>query len=621
MMLPIKWPLIRVISLVLGLTVSVLAPFEGLSQHIIELRDGQDDIVINPYAYLFKNTNASIRDIKEVMEADSSRFVRNEFLQEVTYGFNQPGGWCKFTVQNKSEKVNWVLRVHQTRVDSVQLYIKRENQEVERFPMTGHFHTIDERPVYALQFAFHIPIKKNEKITFFLYTQRQDGRHATILNLRQKNYFENYEHVFNNAISFISGSILLAGLIGFVLFFFIHQKVYLYYSVYCLSFFVLIWCDSGFALSLIASPKYQVVINTFTTIFYYWLMGWHILFTIEILRIRSYRYHWLYWLGTSVGWLFCVAAIVLLIPGLPETERWWLVYFCYYIVFFTNGFIMYAIVVSIARREPIVYFYMAGFLVTLVVATILVLADLQIIDDVNQKTDMLYFTPLVEILIMVIGLGIHFSNTVKERFRVQTALNKTQDQIITIQEDERKRIAQDLHDDVGNSLAAVKNLVIQKHESVVVEKEIDNVIRAIREISHNLMPVDFNEFPLPQILRITVNKFKNHPSLALEFSCMGEIRKLVPLTELVIYRIVNEIINNIFKHSRASSAFIQLIYQDESLVVTVEDDGIGINASKSEEGIGLRSIRSRAAYIHARLNIESDDKGTLIILEIPYEHS
>lgn len=160
----------------------------------------------------------------------------------------------------------------------------------------------------------------------------------------------------------------------------------------------------------------------------------------------------------------------------------------------------------------------------------------------------------------------------------------------------------------------------QKQESAVVEKEIDNVIETIRNISHNLMPVDFDEFPLPQILRLTVNKFKNHPSIALEFGCMGEVRKLTPLRELVIYRIVNEIINNIFKHSHASSALIQLVYQDESLVVTVEDNGIGINRLKSEEGIGLRSIRSRAAYIHAKLNIESDDKGTLIILEIPYDN-
>jgi signal transduction histidine kinase len=293
----------------------------------------------------------------------------------------------------------------------------------------------------------------------------------------------------------------------------------------------------------------------------------------------------------------------------------------YYVVFFLNAYIIYAIAISIARRDPIVYFYLAGFSVTLIVATVLVLADLNILDNINQNTDYYYFTPLVEILFMVIGLGIHFSRTIKDRFSVQLTLNKTQDQIITIQEDERKRIAQDLHDDVGNSLAAVKNMVIQKRESVKVEHEIDNLISTIRNISHDLMPVDFNQFSLTEIIGHTVNKFKDHNHTDLEFDQTGQAVKIDPLKELVIYRIINEIINNIFKHSKATSAFIQLIYQRETLVVTVEDNGSGIQKSKTEEGIGLRSIRSRAAYINAKLNIESDDKGTLIILEVPYENN
>jgi signal transduction histidine kinase len=88
----------------------------------------------------------------------------------------------------------------------------------------------------------------------------------------------------------------------------------------------------------------------------------------------------------------------------------------------------------------------------------------------------------------------------------------------------------------------------------------------------------------------------------------------------VIYRIINELITNIYKHAHASKALIQLIYQQRSLVVTVDDNGTGIQHSKTEDGIGLQSIRSRAEYIHATLKIESDEKGTLIILEVPYEN-
>lgn len=589
------------------------------AQAPVVVGEGDDDVVLNPHAWLYKDHRAGLEAIDRLVTLPASAFERNIYEQEVTYGFLQPRGWCKFLIKNTSRQPDWILRIHQTRLDSVQLFVVRENGALERYPLTGHFHTIRQRPVYAMHFVYRIPIQKDETVTCYLYTQRKHGRHATILNLQREGYFQNYEHVFSVGIAFISGMILLAGLIGLVLYFFVRQKVYLYYSVYCLSFFVLIMVDTGFAHSVISHPQYQEVINTFTTIFYYWICGWHILFTIELLRIKDYRFKSVYWLGFTSGWLFCIISILLMIPALPDELRWWILLFSYYIVFFVNVYILYAISISIVKGEPVVYFYLAGFMVTLIVATILVLADLQILDGVNQNTDIYYFTPLVEILFMVVGLGIHFSRNVKERFRVQLALNQTQNQIITIQEDERRRIAQDLHDDVGNSLAAVKNMVIQKRESVAVEKEIDNLIGTIRNISHNLMPVDFNEFNLHDIIGHTVNKFKDHPSVNLEFDYTGEPVKITPLTELVIFRIINEVINNILKHSRATTAFIQLIYQKETLVVTAEDNGIGMEKLKAGEGIGMRSIRLRAAYINAQLNIESDDKGTLIILEVPYE--
>jgi signal transduction histidine kinase len=589
------------------------------AQDPVLLTPGEDDVVLNPHTYLYKDHYAALDDIDRLLKVPATAFVRNTYYQEVNYGFLQRRGWCRFQVKNTTDQSDWILKVQQSRVDTVQLFIVRENGVPERYPLTGHFQTITQRPVYSLHFAYRVPIEKDETVTFYLYTQRQHGRHATILNLQREVFFQNYAHVFSVAISFICGMIMLAGLIGFVLYFFVREKVYLYYSLYCISFLVLIMVDSGFAHAVISYPEYQVVINNFTTIFYYWIGGWHILFTIELLKIKTYRFKSVYWLGFTSGWLFCIVSVLLMVPALPETLRWWMVLFSYYIVFFVNVYILYAISISIVKREPVVFFYLAGFLVTLIVATILVLADLQILDGVNQNTDLYYFTPLVEILFMVVGLGIHFSRNTKERFRAQLALNQTQNQIITIQEDERRRIAQDLHDDVGNSLAAIKNMVIQRRESTSVEKEIDNLIGAIRNISHNLMPVDFNEFALRDIIGHTVNKFKNHPTIVLEFDVTGEPVKIKPLTELVIYRIINELINNIFKHSRATEAFIQLIYQKESLVVTVEDNGVGIEKLKSEEGIGMRSIRLRAAYIHAKLNIESDDKGTLTILEVPYD--
>jgi signal transduction histidine kinase len=590
------------------------------AQHMLVLKSNDHDISISPHAYVF-NGEASRGGIETLLTADSARFDRNALSHEIDYGVGGPRGWCAFRVRNESEEENWVLKIQHSRVDTVQLYVVRENGAIEQFPITGHFQKLRERPVHALPFAYSLPIKKNETIACYLYSMRQYGRHAAILNLQTKNHFENYEYGFNVALGFVSGMVVLASFVGFFLFLFARQRLYVYYSIYALSFFFVLLADTGFAHATLFFPLDQTVVNGFTMIFYYWMGGCLGLFTIDLLQLKQKAKPWVFWAGAVMSYSFCVIAVLLLLPGLPHPVRWVFISYSYYLAVTVNVYILYVLSISVVKKEPIVYFYMAGFYFTSFIALLLTLSDFHILHFPFQNKDVFFLTPLVEILCVALGIGIHFSRTQKERINVQLALNQTQDQIITIQEDERRRIAQDLHDDVGNSLAAVRNMVAQKKESIDVEKEINNVIGTIRTISHNLMPVDFNEFSLVDIIGHLVNKFKDHPTVALEFDHSGERIKIKSITELVIYRIINELITNILKHSKASKALIQLMYQKDSLVITVEDNGIGMkNKPGVDEGIGLKSIRLRAAYIRASINVESDDKGTLVILEIPYEN-
>jgi signal transduction histidine kinase len=588
-----------------------------LAQQIVLLKD-EEDVELNSFAYTYMNQNASPYSIETVLQADSTQFVKNAYPSEISYGFHQPRGWCKFFIRNTGNHQDWILKIQQARVDTVQLYIARENQPLEKFPVTGHFQTLSQRPVHALPFAYPITIKKNETIGFYLYTQRQFGRHAAILNFQHKDYFEKYEHNFNMAIAFVCGMVLLAGAIGFFFFVFVRQRVYVYFSIYALSIFVILLVDTGIVQGSLSLRHFQTVANGLPVILFYWVGGWHILFSMELLRTKQYGKPWAYWSGRLLAYFYCGAAFLLFVPILPHPLRSVLMN-SYYLLFFSHAYILYAVSICIFKKDPIVYFYIAGFYFIVIAASLFVLWSLHIVDIPNQYKDLFYFTPLVEILCVVAGIGIHFSQTLKERVHVQMALTKTQDQIITIQEDERRRIAQDLHDDVGNSLAAIKNMVVQQREPGQVEKEIDNLVGTVRTISHDLMPVDFNRFSLKEIISHTVNKFENHPSIEFDFDCAGKETKMKPQTEIVIYRIINELITNILKHSRATKALIQLFYQADSLVVTVEDNGIGMKDLKEGDGIGLRSVRLRATYINAKLHIESSNKGTEIILEIPYE--
>ena len=584
----------------------------------LTISEPKEHYLINLHTLIY-NGPAGLKDIQEVIKAPNEQFTKNTTFQETNYGFDQPQGWCKFSIKNTGTEHDWIIKLRQSRIDSVQLYLLR-NGMLEKFPLTGHFHKMNERPFASLNFAFPVQMKKNETVTFYLYTQRSFGRHGTSISLERREYHQNYQFIFSCYVGLICGILLLAALIGLVLYFFIAHKLYLYYSIYCLSFYILTLADAGYSHALLTSEKYQVIINTFNTSAFYWIVGWHLLLTISFLNLKNYRYKWFYYLGFFTGLLFCLLAIILLFP-VPDVIRGKVVMFSYYIGFFFDIYIPYVLYVGFKRKEPGLIFCIIGFAFTIVVASLLMLAEMQIIDGISQNTDIYYITPLIECLFMVIGLAFHFSHNMREKLKVQLALNNIQSQIITVQEDERKRIAQDLHDQVGNSLAAVKNMLIQKKENSLIDKEVDNILEDIRNISHNLMPVDFQEYHLPDIVHQTINKFAGHFSVRFDFVLVGISLKIAPLKELVIYRIINELMSNIIKHSGASTALIQLIYQEDRLVVMVEDNGKGFDKSNLQfkNGLGLKNIQLRTEYIGAKLTFESDHKGVLIIVELPYD--
>jgi signal transduction histidine kinase len=202
--------------------------------------------------------------------------------------------------------------------------------------------------------------------------------------------------------------------------------------------------------------------------------------------------------------------------------------------------------------------------------------------------------------------------------------------IVNTQDAERQRIAADLHDDLGGTLATIRRRLSDlrfkvKNDSVARElDELDPLIRKssddLRRISHNLMPPEFERIGLTNSLKHFIEEIPSQPT-EFQFIISGEIHRLPLETELNLYRIVSELVQNIFKHAQASRASVQLLYYSDFLRVVVEDDGIGDKSEKSYKispGMGLKNSILRADYIGASLHRESGEAGTSVILDIPY---
>jgi two-component system, NarL family, sensor kinase len=203
------------------------------------------------------------------------------------------------------------------------------------------------------------------------------------------------------------------------------------------------------------------------------------------------------------------------------------------------------------------------------------------------------------------------------------------DSMLKGQEDERSRIARDLHDGLGGLLSGVKfslsnmkdNLIITPDNMIVFERSLDMLdtsIKELRRVAHNMMPEILAKFGLDEALKEYCNTVNSTKLLAVKYQSLGMETRLATATEIIVYRIVQELLNNVLKHAGASETFVQLIRQDERLNIVVEDNGRGFDTAllNNNTGAGWANIRSRVEYLKGQLDIHSGQgKGTLVNIE------
>lgn len=204
------------------------------------------------------------------------------------------------------------------------------------------------------------------------------------------------------------------------------------------------------------------------------------------------------------------------------------------------------------------------------------------------------------------------------------------DSMLKGQEDERSRLAKDLHDGLGGMLSGVKfslmnmksNLIIDHENVIVFERSLDMLdssIRELRRVAHNMMPEALVKFGLNEALKDYCNNINTSNIMNVQYQSFGMEQRLESSAEIIIYRIVLELFNNIFKHAKASQVLVQLVREENRLSITVEDNGKGFDTNdlKKSKGAGWANIRSRIDYLKGKLDLHSDaGKGTSVNIEL-----
>ncbi len=199
------------------------------------------------------------------------------------------------------------------------------------------------------------------------------------------------------------------------------------------------------------------------------------------------------------------------------------------------------------------------------------------------------------------------------------------------QEQERQRLAKDLHDGLGGILSSTKysfsnmknNLIITQEDALAFERSmgmLDKSISELRRVAHNMMPESLLKFGLDTALQDFCTNIRQSGAVQLVYQSFDIKDDTIPQNKAsIIYRVVQELVNNILKHAKATNALVQLIRKENTLSITVEDDGKGFNTSLllHSDGIGYNNLKSRVAYLNGTMDIQaSEGNGTSVSIEI-----
>ncbi len=219
------------------------------------------------------------------------------------------------------------------------------------------------------------------------------------------------------------------------------------------------------------------------------------------------------------------------------------------------------------------------------------------------------------------------------RLQQEKQLSATQ-AVLQGQDEERSRLAKDLHDGLGGMLSGIKFSFRNMKENMVMTPDnqqafarnmdmLDGIIQELRRVAHNMMPESLIKFGLDAALLDMVNYIRQTGVLKVEYQSLGVQNLSIDQNIAVnIYRIIQELLNNVIKHSKATEALVQVVYNKGLFSITVEDNGSGFDTAilqginREKPGMGWMNIKNRIDSMKGNVDIQSSsEKGSSVLIE------
>jgi signal transduction histidine kinase len=237
----------------------------------------------------------------------------------------------------------------------------------------------------------------------------------------------------------------------------------------------------------------------------------------------------------------------------------------------------------------------------------------------DKKNQILLFLLIILLVVFFTAIFIFIRKTYKTNLKLQEAIKNKMliEKTFEAQENERTRIAKELHDGIVQDLTVLKMNLSNNDNKNVLEPKLSKITKELRELSYQIMPIALKELGLIPALEDLFERSFTQKGIAFNFEAFLLENRLDEKIEVNIYRICQELINNSLKHANATEINIILRQKNQLLTLIFEDNGQGFDISKVKQGIGLTSLKDRLEAIHGQIEFDSTiNKGTTAFVKI-----
>jgi signal transduction histidine kinase len=587
------------------------------------------DLILISDSFESQNINQFVKFSTNFKEDDLKRKnLRQYLLQNFTPKLNDEEialgkasdsnyGWVYFEIFNQTaQKQTLTLETDHIRCDGIEAYILQKDS-VKYLAKIQRQTPLTERNYASLTFAFPLKIEPKDTLKVLVRSERYSGIHVLDLMLSQEKTFikSNYDRAINGIfqISFILVAVFF--LISFGVIF--KHKLLLFNGFFIFGIMLAV-ANNYYFYDQITFPKIVTLnqSNVGSLLMYitnaiYHPFGKQL---VKKLPINQKRYQ--LWANVLIilnviaifGILFIHDKIVGLTPFLYT-----------YLTLINILWMLYHGLLAVIKARVYSYLIVFSFaFLPIIIPNSLALFNIQA-DE--YKLDFSFLsTPILIIALAYLSIN-NFRKELISKDNADKKLNLMRQNIEVIRKSEVENIGRNLHDNVGNTLLTVLGyLNLKNMDSERMKILLTDSINEVRFLSHNLVKDD--ERPIREKIDSLVNRFNDFSSINFQFVDFseGKINQLQSIKQNNIYMIIQEVVSNIIKHSKASEAYIQIFAHQTSFQINIEDDGIGMDKNSSNNGIGIQNIYKRAELSNTKIIIDSTPNGTSFIIEIPYEN-